>query len=131
MSPSGPYAHAVLFEDAAGRLVIMADDIDEGYDVTAFVGQSVVVVDDIGREYQVDGRFEYDAVALLDDDIDDWVGGRSSRGDLHADHTTWTPITTYDGAQGTVTVLRDPARGDRIVAGHNGRHYIGYLEHEP
>lgn len=126
-----PHTIVTLYEDRAGHLWIAADDEAVGYDVTALAGQDSTFMDDVGRVFHVPGHFEADAVALLNGETEELSRETYP---LHAitarvgqpDGTRL--IAIYDDNTGAIEVMR----GDdvRILAGANGRRYIGYLEGE-
>ena len=110
-----------LYESNAGDLFIAADDGALAYDVTA--GE--------------DAGFEADAVALLNGDTDDWTVDYYPLADItasvgemkgRAPNQAIATVALYDDNVGRVEIVRHA--GTMIVAGHNGRRYIGGLENE-
>lgn len=116
MNPATPHTMVALYESNAGDLFIAADDEEVAYNLTNG--------DDAG--------FYLDAeMGVLGGERDDWTVASYPLAEITVSlgQTNGTRlIAIYDGTTGEVTALR--GTGGRILAGHNGRRYIGHLEGE-
>lgn len=112
-----PHTMVSLYESNSGHLYIAADDEDVAYNVTAG--------DDAG--------FYLDAeMGLLGGERDAWTIETYPLADVTASvgHVNGNRlIALYDGTTGEVVPQRDDYSG-RVLAGHNGRRYIGGLDGE-